>query len=193
MRLPWSSLQLSTRRVHTAAGIGPVHRLTEPSSWVRPIAAGSLDVPATDATLRDDFLLWPGFFSLEESRQLLAMALWKLDRADSTRRRRRKGGTSSLGEGDGVRGGLQDMFYGEYGFEEVSRGAGSGNHVCLGVSSSYSTLTLTATPTPTLDVDSTPTLTAAPTPTLAVDSTPTLGVDSTVAPQHSSRIREQRN
>ncbi|GFZ43344.1 hypothetical protein JCM24511_01064 [Saitozyma sp. JCM 24511] len=75
-------------------------------------------VLATDATLRDDFLLWPGFFSLEESRQLLAMALWKLDRADSTRRRRRKGGTSSLGEGDGVRGGLQDMFYGEYGFEE---------------------------------------------------------------------------
>jgi alkylated DNA repair protein alkB family protein 7 len=119
----------SPRRIHTTSGLDTVHRLTEPSSWIRPIPAGSLDGTATqDNTLRDDFLLWPGFFSLEESRQLLAMALWKLDRADSTRRRRRKGGTgttaSGQGDGDGGEGGLQDLFHGEYGFEEVSRGAG---------------------------------------------------------------------
>jgi hypothetical protein len=61
------------------------------------------------------------------------MALWKLDRVDSTRKRRRRtapktgGGTEQeqahlLSAEDEARsmGGLQELFEGEYGFEEVS-------------------------------------------------------------------------
>lgn len=47
------------------------------------------------------------------------MGLWKLDRADSTRKRRRKTATKPENDGQAVAG-LQDLFEGEYGFEEVS-------------------------------------------------------------------------
>jgi alkylated DNA repair protein alkB family protein 7 len=46
------------------------------------------------------------------------MALWKLDRVDSTRRRRRNKGLKE--ETEAGEAGLQSLFHGEYGFEEVS-------------------------------------------------------------------------
>lgn len=67
-------------------------------------------------------MLYPGLFNREESRQLLAGALWKLDRVDPVRKRRRRGPPGSVNpgpsppSGDGV---LQELFSGEYGFQEV--------------------------------------------------------------------------
>jgi hypothetical protein len=77
---------------------------------------------SASAELAADFTLYPSYYSAQESRTLLAGALWKLDRADFTRRRRRSA-LSAPKEEKGQAGGddsLQDMFTGEYGFEEVS-------------------------------------------------------------------------
>jgi hypothetical protein len=49
------------------------------------------------------------------------MALWKLDRADTTRRRRKRKGDQRNEKATG----LQGLFEGEYGFEEVSLGTSS--------------------------------------------------------------------
>lgn len=85
------------------------HTLVSGSPFVR--ARGGV----RSAAVEDDFTLFPTFFTSAESRQLLTAALWKLDRVDSTRRRR--GAAKSPEEVHA--GELQDMFTGEYGFEEV--------------------------------------------------------------------------
>jgi len=96
--------------------------LSTPSPLVRTIGKPS------PSGLEDDFAVYPNFFSLDETRELLSGALWKLDRADPVRKRRRRGGTLAVGvsttnEGQysgGPAGPLQDLFTGEYGFQEVS-------------------------------------------------------------------------
>lgn len=56
-------------------------------------------------------------FSPAECRQILGATLWKLDRADSTcRRKRRKGAQGAAADQDDAN--LQDLFSGPYGFEE---------------------------------------------------------------------------
>ncbi|KAK8865640.1 hypothetical protein IAR55_000785 [Kwoniella newhampshirensis] len=73
-----------------------------------------------------DFLLWPDFFTPLECRVLSEMALWKLDRVDSKRKRRRRGSIGAQAyasdreekTNDGSMEGLQSLFSGEYGFEE---------------------------------------------------------------------------
>jgi hypothetical protein len=89
--------------------------LIHPSPFVRIRGA-----PQLTAAIEGDFTFFPTYFSQADSRTLLEAALWKLDRGDYTRRRRRRAQTiAEVGEGEG--GMLQDVFSGEYGFEEVSR------------------------------------------------------------------------
>ena len=89
--------------------------LISKSSLIRPLAGPS---NATDnAAIQRDFKFWPNFFTEEESSEILKMALWKLDRADSTRRRRRP---TQVDQSPQSQNGLQIHFHGEYGFEEVS-------------------------------------------------------------------------
>ncbi|WVR05643.1 hypothetical protein IAU60_002665 [Kwoniella sp. DSM 27419] len=99
------------RTLHTTSPASPLNLLSA-SPLIRPHS------PSIDGRSRikpDDFKFWPGFFSDQESRVLLRMALWKLDRADSTLKRRR-GGTKGDATASGP--GLQAMFGAEYGFEE---------------------------------------------------------------------------
>jgi hypothetical protein len=88
--------------------------LTSTSPLIRPLA-GPSDAIDHEAIQRD-FKFWPSFFTEEESSEILKMALWKLDRADTTRRRRKRKGDQNTEATTG----LQGQFEGEYGFEEVS-------------------------------------------------------------------------
>ncbi|KAI9634459.1 uncharacterized protein MKK02DRAFT_16941 [Dioszegia hungarica] len=105
--------QLSTAAQRT---LGEPHVLTRPSAFIRPLSPNAVAGPSRPSSIGTDFQLYPDFFGEEESRQLLAMALWKLDRVDSTRRRRRNKGLWEESEAGGA--GLQSLFHGEYGFEE---------------------------------------------------------------------------
>jgi hypothetical protein len=88
--------------------------LTSTSPFIRPLAGPS---DATDhEAIQRDFKFWPSFFTKEESSEILKMALWKLDRADTTRRRRKRKSDQNTVMATG----LQGLFEGEYGFEEVS-------------------------------------------------------------------------
>lgn len=107
--------QLSTPAQRT---LGDSHVLTRPSASIRPLSPNALAGPSRPSSIETDFQLYPEFFGEAESRQLLAMALWKLDRVDNTRRRRRNKGLKEESEAGGA--GLQSLFHGEYGFEEVS-------------------------------------------------------------------------
>jgi hypothetical protein len=69
--------------------------------------------------LEEDFALYPDFLSLNQSRKLLDGALWKLDRVDPTRKRRKRS-QEAIGAKIGGPAPLQDLFQGIYGFEEVS-------------------------------------------------------------------------
>lgn len=103
----------------SSSGAAPLS-LTSQSPYIRPLAGPSSRSHDHTAASSRDFLFWPRFFDDHESREMLGMALWKLDRADTTRRRRRKRTSSeepasgSISEAQ-----LQDMFEGDYGFEEV--------------------------------------------------------------------------
>jgi alkylated DNA repair protein alkB family protein 7 len=96
--------------------------LTSTSPLVRPLA-GPSDAIDHEAIQRD-FKFWPSFFTEEESSEILQMALWKLDRADTTRRRRKRKGDQNPVAATG----LQGLFEGEYGFEEVSLRSSSVMH-----------------------------------------------------------------
>jgi hypothetical protein len=89
--------------------------LTSTSPLIRSLPGPSHAI--NHEAIQRDFKFWPSFFSEEESSEILKMALWKLDRADTTRRRRRKG---KVDQSPGTPIGLQGLFEGEYGFEEVS-------------------------------------------------------------------------
>ncbi|ORX34115.1 hypothetical protein BD324DRAFT_636673 [Kockovaella imperatae] len=87
---------------------------SSPTLLVRPFGNPDPDI------LQSDFTLLPHFYTAAETRQLLAAALWKLDRGDSTRRRRSGPShpqaqlphTSSANSPP-----LADLFHGQYGFE----------------------------------------------------------------------------
>ncbi|OCF33238.1 hypothetical protein I316_04979 [Kwoniella heveanensis BCC8398] len=88
----------------------------------------------TSVPADSDFYFWPNFFDEAECKILLEMALWKLDRVDSSIKRRRNrqiakrsSGLSSSGAGEceekeggtgGRMEGLQGLFNKDYGFEE---------------------------------------------------------------------------
>lgn len=92
--------------------IPSAHTLVRPSPWVRQLGA----TPPISHDLENDFQLYPDFFSPSEVERLVKMSLWKLDRADSTRRRRGRGAASAC-DAEGV----QKLFESvdKYGFEEV--------------------------------------------------------------------------
>ncbi|WWC88142.1 uncharacterized protein L201_003047 [Kwoniella dendrophila CBS 6074] len=72
-----------------------------------------------DALKPDDFLFWPNFFTNEECKVLTEMALWKLDRIDTSLKRRRKGRfTPKLDDEAENTDEIQKLFDREYGFEE---------------------------------------------------------------------------
>ncbi|OCF75219.1 hypothetical protein I204_04072 [Kwoniella mangroviensis CBS 8886] len=101
------------RSLHTPSSITPPLSLHSPSTLIRPHGN-----PSSEHSLAkpDDFLFWPDFFSIEECKTLVDMALWKLDRVDSSLKRRRKGKqTSEPNEGADE---LQKLFDREYGFEK---------------------------------------------------------------------------
>ncbi|KAK6907582.1 hypothetical protein I203_101580 [Kwoniella mangroviensis CBS 8507] len=101
------------RSLHTPSSITPPLSLHSPSTLIRqhgnPSSEHSLAKP-------DDFLFWPDFFAFEECKTLVDMALWKLDRVDSSLKRRRRGKQSlkETQEQDDI----QKLFDREYGFEE---------------------------------------------------------------------------
>ena len=120
-----SPLTLLSPASISAAFIRPI-----PGSYV-PEQGLALPYDETSGTQRrlastcrpDDFQLYPDFFSLSDTRQLLAMSLAKLDGADAAVKRRkrmmRQGRTvPPVQVGSGA---LQDMFDQEYDFQEVRR------------------------------------------------------------------------
>jgi len=96
--------------------------LTSTSHLIRPLAGPSNAID--HEAIQRDFKFWPSFFTEEESSEILKMALWKLDRADTTRRRRKRKGDQNTEAATG----LQGLFEGEYGFEEVSLKSSSVMH-----------------------------------------------------------------
>lgn len=108
------------RATHTLRALAR-HTLTTPSPLIRTRGSAAAALPAS---LEDDFAIYPDYFSPSESRALLQLALWKLDRVDSKRRRRRRGADPAEQERekekDKAGAVLQDLFVGPYGFEEVS-------------------------------------------------------------------------
>lgn len=128
-----STLGRTLRGKATASYVEPLN-LSSTSSYIRPLTLAGPSRPpppqgaqgTQGANLARDFLFWPQFFNDDESRELLKMGLWKLDRVDSTRKRRRRsvsgsGSNENLASEEGERSSLQDLFEGEYGFEEVSQ------------------------------------------------------------------------
>ncbi|KAJ9104456.1 hypothetical protein QFC21_001951 [Naganishia friedmannii] len=94
--------------------------LTSASPYIRPFGDPN---DATLAGKKEDFLYFPDFFEEAEQEILLKLALWKLDRVDSSRRRRRR---TSKATTEGSAGspdrsiGLQRLFEdtSAYGFED---------------------------------------------------------------------------
>lgn len=115
-----------TARYH-ATSTAPPLTLASKSHLIRPFAGPStpLDAPS----LANDFFFWPEFLTADESREVLQMALWKLDRVDTARRRRRKAKNMEA-DHTGSGSGLQDLFDGAYGFEEVSELLGDSRLMC---------------------------------------------------------------
>lgn len=109
-----------TLRCYTSSTASVPLNLSSTSPYIRSIAGPSRTSkqPGTSSLARD-FLFWPTFFNESESRELLKMGLWKLDRADTTRKRRRRTDTKIGSSDSAASPSLQDLFEGEYGFEEV--------------------------------------------------------------------------
>ncbi|WVQ65145.1 uncharacterized protein L199_003318 [Kwoniella botswanensis] len=101
------------RSLHTPSTITPPLSLHSSSPLIRPHGN-----PSSEHSLArpDDFLFWPDFFSIEECKTLVDMALWKLDRVDSSLKRRRKG--KQLLKETQEQDDIQKLFDREYGFEE---------------------------------------------------------------------------
>lgn len=112
----------TVRAFKTATISTQAHRLTSEGPYVRSF--GDPDLVNLKGK-EDDFLYFPDFFNEAEQEILLKLALWKLDRVDSSRRRRRRrtSSTPATEEGDvAEKNGLQRMFEdaSAYGFEDVS-------------------------------------------------------------------------
>ncbi|KAL1405177.1 hypothetical protein Q8F55_008802 [Vanrija albida] len=99
------------------------HRLTSASPLVRARGGAGPAPPS----LADDFALYPAFLSPAEARALAVLALWKLDRMDSSRRRRRRRGAPAAADPPApspddadspLAAAMQDLFAPPYGFEE---------------------------------------------------------------------------
>jgi alkylated DNA repair protein alkB family protein 7 len=109
------------RAFRTASISTQAHRLTSEGPYVR--AFGNPDAGNLKGK-ENDFLYFPEFFNDAEQEILLKLALWKLDRVDSSRRRRRRRtGSAVTEEGNAAeKNGLQRMFEDSsaYGFEDVS-------------------------------------------------------------------------
>ncbi|WWC68404.1 uncharacterized protein I206_102330 [Kwoniella pini CBS 10737] len=112
------------RLVHFPRNLRSIHTNIQPlnlyskSPLIRPHNPPlSSDIRSSIAK-PDDFLFWPNFFNVEESKILLSMALWKLDRVDSTLKRRKKGKSSSISQNPVRVDELQSLFDREYGFED---------------------------------------------------------------------------
>ncbi|WVW80382.1 hypothetical protein I302_102363 [Kwoniella bestiolae CBS 10118] len=115
IRLPRPSFRQSNKRfLHTLPHPPLPSPLTLQSS--SPLIESYGDPSSSKSVRPDDFLFWPNFFSIEECRTLVQMALWKLDRVDSTLKRRRKGKSPSQSQDEGDE--LQKLFDREYGFQE---------------------------------------------------------------------------
>jgi alkylated DNA repair protein alkB family protein 7 len=101
----------TARQLQAAHGLS--HSLVKPSPSIRSLGKAS----HVSDDLEHDFQLYPDFFSSREVESLVKMSLWKLDRADSTRRRRGKGPIATA-----VNPGVQGLFESvdKYGFQEVS-------------------------------------------------------------------------
>ena len=114
-RLPGWDRPLSTsssRNAPTLSTIQDAH-----TNVIRPFRAPTRDA---ENIIREDLQLWPDFYSLDETRQLLSAALWKLDRGDSTRKRRRNSTQAQIvSQHDSGKAPLADLFQGQYGFEPV--------------------------------------------------------------------------
>jgi hypothetical protein len=114
LRMMWKIARASVPAKSYSTKLPQPLSLTSTSPLIRPLA-GPSDAVDHEAIQRD-FKLWPSFFTEEESSEILRMALWKLDRADTTRRRRKRKSDQNTVTATG----LQGLFEGEYGFEEVS-------------------------------------------------------------------------
>lgn len=111
----------TVRAIKSASLSTQAHRLTSEGLYIRSF--GNPDVDNLKGK-EDDFLYFPDFFNEAEQEILLKLALWKLDRVDSSRRRRRRR-TDSAESGKGIATSsdrLQRMFEptSAYGFEDVS-------------------------------------------------------------------------
>lgn len=105
---PLSSSSLPSTSLCSSHSSQTALRADNPNDGASPISA-------------DDFHLYPHFFSLEQTRQLLAMSLAKLDGVDSVVKRRKRmvrqgKQVEEVQVGQGV---LQDLFDQEYDFQEV--------------------------------------------------------------------------
>lgn len=111
----------TVRAIRTASLSTQAHRLTTEGPYVRLFGNPNVDKLKCK---EDDFLYFPNFFNDAEQEILLKLALWKLDRVDSSRRRRRRrtGTTESAEEAATGSNRLQRMFQSAsaYGFEDVS-------------------------------------------------------------------------
>ncbi|WRT65939.1 uncharacterized protein IL334_002890 [Kwoniella shivajii] len=122
-RMLSKSIHRFVRYVHTIPpppAVPPPLTLQSVSPLIRPHKPCS----STNYSIikSDDFSFWPGFFTPQECKTLLEMALWKLDRVDTTLKRRRgdksvKDIPTVLTSQDDVQG-LQLLFDKKYGFEE---------------------------------------------------------------------------
>lgn len=118
-----ASLQCLGRQLTRAYSTAIAQALTldSISPFIRPLAGPSSESYAK--SVGKDFLFWPNFLGDDESIEVLKMALWRLDRSDSSLRRRRKGKAAETpNQADAAR--LQELFDQEYGFEEVGYGLG---------------------------------------------------------------------
>jgi alkylated DNA repair protein alkB family protein 7 len=103
-------------RAYTTSTTLQTHTLNTQSALIRPLKSGTRTPPSI---VERDFTIYPNYYALGECRELLQAALWKLDRSDTLlRRKRNKATEEGIGGSDDVEG-LQRLFGGNYGFEEV--------------------------------------------------------------------------
>lgn len=122
---PFELMRLVRVISHLAKTSFAQHRKSSSSTLIHPIqpTPSSISFTSSSQLYHRGFSLHPDFYDPSECRQLLNVALWKLDRSDRVRRRKKRitsSPSSSVSINTSGNDGLQDLFQGEYGFEEVS-------------------------------------------------------------------------